>query len=182
MEHRCLGTEHQFPTPVLIYLELLIDRLLSNMSKLFKGACFCGFISYEVTGPPILRAYCHCTYCQRLAGAPFVHSIHFPTTAFRWTHKQPDCDVLDSFVPPAKPHKTRYRCKNCGVCVASKNNLAGKTSVWATHLERDEKGALVHWDDLKPTAHIYYDTHVMDINDELSKWTGYENESEQIHT
>lgn len=117
-----------------------------------------------------------------LTGAPFVHTIHFPTSKFRWTHKQPNDNVLDSFVPPTKPYKTRYRCKNCGACVASKNNLAGKTSILGTHLERDKKGALVHWDDLKPTAHIYYDTHVMVINDELGKWTGYEDESEQICT
>ncbi|KAG6911308.1 hypothetical protein DXG01_002147 [Tephrocybe rancida] len=150
------------------------------MSKVYKGGCFCGSVSYKITGNPILSAYCHCTNCQKLAGAPFIHTIHFPSAAFAWTHGKPNDDVLDAFVPPSKPYKTRYRCKNCGVCVTSKNNLADKNSVLGTHLERDEKGALVHWEDLKPTAHIYYDTRVVDIDDGLGKWTGYENSSERL--
>jgi hypothetical protein len=32
------------------------------------GACFCGSVTYTVSGMPVLSAYCHCTNCQRLNG------------------------------------------------------------------------------------------------------------------
>ncbi|KAG6851404.1 hypothetical protein H0H93_005802 [Arthromyces matolae] len=149
------------------------------MTKIYNGQCFCGSISYQVAGTPTLRAYCHCTNCQKLSGAPFIHTIHFPSAAFQWTNKDALID-MDSFNPPSKPYKTRYRCKNCGVCVASKNSLTEQSTIFGVHLQRDEKGALVDWDDLKPTSHIYYATHVLEIKDGLSKWAGYENQSEQL--
>ncbi|KAG6813243.1 hypothetical protein H0H92_012880 [Tricholoma furcatifolium] len=150
------------------------------MAKVYKGTCFCRSVSYQVSGPPVLTAYCHCTNCQRLAGAPFIHTLHFPAEVFKFTNNQPDEDLLDTFVPPEKSYKTRYRCKKCGAPVASKNGLTKRFSILGTHLERDAQGTLIHFDELKPTAHIYYDTRVLDINDELGKWYGYENESERL--
>ena len=48
------------------------------------------------------------------------------------------------------------------------------------HLERDKEGKIIGWDDLQPTAHIFYGTRILDINDSLSKWDGYKDRSVQI--
>jgi len=145
-----------------------------------RGSCFCGGATYTVIGRPLLSAYCHCTFCQRLSHSPFVHTIHFPDSAFIWTHGEPHKEALDSFVQPQRPWKTRWRCKWCGCCVASHNSRANKWSVWGAQLERDEEGKIIGWDVVSPTAHMFYGTRLLDINDELSKWDGYEGKSIEI--
>ncbi|KAI0371968.1 hypothetical protein BV20DRAFT_964633 [Pilatotrama ljubarskyi] len=145
-----------------------------------NGSCFCGDVSYSLAGSPALRAFCHCTNCQRLTGCPFVHTIHFPATSFTWTHPQPHEGRLDSYVIPGKPWKTRFRCRNCGACVMSANSKTGSCSVWGAHLARDEAGKIINWDAVKPTAHIFYDTRMLDVDDGLGKWEGYENRSTRL--
>lgn len=39
-----------------------------NTEYPLKGGCFCGQVTYAITAPPTMRAYCHCTACQRLNG------------------------------------------------------------------------------------------------------------------
>lgn len=80
----------------------------------------------------------------------------------------------------SKPWKTRFRCKNCGACVMSANSKAGKCSVWGAHLARDEAGKIIHWEKVRPSAHIFYDTRMLDVNDGLGKWEGYEGNSKQL--
>ncbi|KAI0916163.1 hypothetical protein AcV5_003177 [Taiwanofungus camphoratus] len=145
-----------------------------------QGSCFCGSISYKLSGDPILSAFCHCTQCQRLAGCPFVHTIHFESTRFIWTHSEPHDSHLDTYTIPSKPWKTRYRCRNCGVCVTGRNSKTGHCSVWGAHLERGEDGKVKDWDIVKPTAHIFYGTRMLDVDDDLGKWEGYENKSSRL--
>ncbi|TFK79774.1 hypothetical protein K466DRAFT_667975 [Polyporus arcularius HHB13444] len=145
-----------------------------------RGGCFCGSVTYAVTGTPTLSAFCHCTNCQRLSGCPFVHTIHFPASAFMWTHPAPHEDRLDSYVVTGKPWKTRWRCKSCGACVVSANSKTENRSVWGAHLARDEAGKILDWKSVQPTAHIFYDTRMLDVNDDLGKWTGYENNSTRL--
>jgi hypothetical protein len=33
------------------------------------GGCLCGAVRYEVTAPPVVAGYCHCTRCQRRTGS-----------------------------------------------------------------------------------------------------------------
>ncbi|KAI0077222.1 hypothetical protein K474DRAFT_1113570 [Panus rudis PR-1116 ss-1] len=145
-----------------------------------RGSCYCGSVSYSVQGCPALSAYCHCTLCQRLTGCPFVHTIHFEPSAFTWTHKTPHENHLDQYTVAEKLNKTRYRCKTCGVTVASRNSNSGHWSVWGSHLERDEKGQILDWEIVKPTSHMFYGTRVIDVVDGLGKWEGYENKSDRI--
>lgn len=169
-----------------------------SSNETLKGSCFCRSVSYTLSAPPVLSAYCHCTNCQRLkgayysliivwiyaigifAGCPFVHTVHFNASAFKWTHPEPHYDSLHAYVIPDKPHKTRYRCRTCGACVASHNSVKDKWSIWGVHLERTPEGKIKDWDVVKPTAHIFYGTRLLDIDDSLGKWEGYEGDSERI--
>jgi len=47
-------------------------------------------------------------------------------------------------------------------------------------LERDEKGRIKDWNTIKPTAHIFYETRMVDVQDDLGKWSGYEDISERL--
>ncbi|KAH9829918.1 Mss4-like protein [Rhodofomes roseus] len=166
-----------------------------------RGGCFCGKVTYAFSAHHVVRtAYCHCTQCQRLTGecCPFIHTIHLPSTAVSLsipssgTAAQPSelaASAIDIKSPPGalraystavKPHKTRLRCSTCGTCVASINSRTGTTSVWGVHLARLPAGQIYHWDKVQPTAHIFYGTHLLAINDGLGKWSGYEHSSDRL--
>lgn len=154
-----------------------------------RGSCFCSKVSYQLIDKPVLSAYCHCTNCQRLTACPFVHTIHFEATHFSWTHTDPESHEpsyaetlgLDTYTMPSKPHKTRFRCNSCGAVIASYNSIRNRWSVWGAQLERDSRGKIMSWDLVKPTAHIFYDTRLLDIKDGLGKWDGYEGTSNPIN-
>ncbi|KAG1868236.1 Mss4-like protein [Suillus subalutaceus] len=148
---------------------------------LLQGSCFCQAVSYAVSAHPILSAYCHCTSCQRLTSCPFIHTMHFDASAFTWTHPEPHESQLDFYDNILKPYKRRYRCKTCGVGVASHNYNTNRVSIWGATLNRNEDGNIVGWDIAKPTAHQFYGTRMLDVNDDLTKWEGYESNSDNLN-
>ncbi|KAF9011157.1 Mss4-like protein [Cyathus striatus] len=154
--------------------------MAESTENIHRGGCFCGAISYEVSGRPMLSAYCHCTLCQRLNSSAFIHTIHFSAAAFSWTYPEPHEEALDSYSVFTKPWKIRKRCKKCGSTVASYNTKLDKWSVWGGQLERDADGKIKGWDSVKPEAHMFYETRMLDISDNLKKWTGYPEKSERI--
>lgn len=145
-----------------------------------EGGCYCKAVRYQVKGRPLRAAYCHCTLCQRFAAAAFIHTIHWEPSAFRWTHSDNPEEALQTYNVAIKPWKKRFRCKVCGCNVANQNTNTGKWSVWGGQLDRDENAKIKNWDVVKPTAHWFYETRMLDINDDLSKWDGYENESNRL--
>jgi hypothetical protein len=110
-----------------------------------------------------------------------VHTIHFPTAAFRWTHTT-GAAALDAFVNPTKPHKTRFRCRTCGCCIASANARTSKTSVWGAQLARgtDVDARITRYALVAPTAHMFYGTRMLDVPDGVPKWAGYPGSSERM--
>ena len=144
--------------------------MTSESSEIYRGFCHCKAVSWSVSGPPLRRIFCHCTLCQRLHGAPFVHAIQYPTSQFRWTHAEPHEDHIERFNIPEKPWKYRVRCKKCGVMVVGENTKIDVLGVFGGGMERDEDGNVKHWDQVKATDHIFYDTRLMDVHDGLPKW------------
>ena len=170
---------------------------MSDDDLVHRGGCFCGSVRYEVTGKPILSAYCHCSLCQRLNGmwrdmfwfqsqshtcslaAAFILTVHFPASCVRWIHPEPQADALASYSVSTKPWKLRWRCRICGCTVATHNTRQDKWSVYGAHFDRNASG-IIGWDTIRPTAHIFYETRLVDVQDDLGKWTGYENESAKL--
>jgi len=147
---------------------------------ILTGHCFCRAVSFALSAEPILSAYCHCTICQRLNACPFIHTMHFEESAFKWTHEEPQESYMDGYSNPEKPGKKRWRCKACGSNVSSYNSVTSKWSVWGCQLDRGMDGKIKDWNIVKPTAHIFYGSRVLDVDDDLSKWEGYENKSVRI--
>lgn len=72
------------------------------------GSCFCGAIKYELSAPPVLRAYCHCTQCQRLTGMSFFPLCrHDPSKPF-WAQVAHSF-ILHTFPPPPSHGSTTIR-------------------------------------------------------------------------
>jgi hypothetical protein len=49
------------------------------------GACLCGAVQFEVTGPIERVAHCHCSMCQRAHGAAFATWAAVPSERVRIT-------------------------------------------------------------------------------------------------
>ncbi|KAF7303086.1 hypothetical protein MKEN_01272100 [Mycena kentingensis (nom. inval.)] len=140
-----------------------------------KGSCFCGAVNYTVSGSPVRSAFCHCTRCQKMNGSPCIWTIHFPNSAFAWTTSDP---AVDGYATDGKLYKTRYRCKACGVCIASYNSKTENWSIWGTQLERGDNGVTKDYDAVKPTSHMFYGTAIISAGDDgLGRWEGYEGTS-----
>jgi hypothetical protein len=175
-----LSSDHELARSVLWGLFLSCCRIQGCWASYAQ----CVLSLYSVSA----IIWCVCSECPRASiyvsldistGSPFVHTIHFPESAFSWV-TEGALSKVEPFSPPEKPHKKRYRCKACGVCMASNNTLAKKWSVWGATLDRDNSSQVKGWALLKPTVHMFYDTRMLDINDGLGKWSGYEGKSEQL--
>lgn len=58
-------------------------------TDIHEGSCLCGNIRFRATGKPNRSVTCHCTMCQKAAGAPFMTLLDFPAGAVTWTTRQP---------------------------------------------------------------------------------------------
>ena len=52
------------------------------MTTVTEGGCVCGAIRYRVVGEPANTMICHCQTCRRVAAAPVVAWLTFPTERF----------------------------------------------------------------------------------------------------
>lgn len=49
-----------------------------------KGACLCGNVRYEISGPVVAISHCHCSMCRKHHGTPFATCVSVPVNGFRW--------------------------------------------------------------------------------------------------
>jgi hypothetical protein len=95
------------------------------MSDPLTGACLCGAVRIELTEPPIVAYYCHCTRCQRRSGTGASVSTRVPPGSVRIVSGE---DKVRSFVPPEGLPKAF--CGECG------------SALWATTRDGGEIAAL----------------------------------------
>jgi hypothetical protein len=51
------------------------------------GACLCGAIRFEATGPPRRVTHCHCSMCRRAIGTALATFASFESDQVRWLPK-----------------------------------------------------------------------------------------------
>lgn len=175
----------------------------SDATLFFEGSCFCGSASFKVEGKPLLSAYCHCTLCQRLngmststlgyqslrfkaqyamtcvymSGCAFLHGLHYPTQSFAWTHQNTSA-IFPNPIPGS--YWIIWRCRDCFTFIAAHNISEDKWTVRSAHFRRNTEGQIENWHLIKPTAHIFYGTRMLDVQDDLPKWDGYEYKSARL--
>lgn len=71
------------------------------------GRCYCGATTLDVTQPPRTVAYCHCTDCRRVTGAPVAAFAAFDETAVTFTPNE-------GRQVNANPGVVRTSCPVCG--------------------------------------------------------------------
>jgi len=77
--------------------------------RAIAGACLCGAVRFEVSGPLDRVVHCHCTMCQRAHGAAFATWAAVPGECLRITAGEADVTAYRS-----SEIGTRSFCRRCG--------------------------------------------------------------------
>ena len=143
----------------------------------YQATCFCGSVRYEVSAEPVDAKICHCRACQILHGAPMQWAAIFHKHHVRFTagldllHFFNSEKVLNERIFPCK-----VSCNQCGTPIADEGRR-----MWLAFPELFEFGRSSEKpDSFKPTCHIFYGQRVIDIYDELPKWSGHKNHSSRL--
>ncbi len=148
-----------------------------NFTAKYRASCFCNAVEYEVRADPVDAKICHCLGCQKLHGAPMqwaaifhkhdvritkgIEQLHFYNNEF---HK------LERILP----------CKvSCGLChtpIADEGR-----NMWLAFPSLFGFGGTLNVPKkFKPTCHIFYSMCIIDIDDDLPKWSGHKNKSQRL--
>lgn len=126
------------------------------MADKYEGSCFCGAVTFAVTGGPMLQGFCHCEDCRQWSGGPV-------TSYALW--QSGDVAVTggaDKVVSYSKSGQAeRQHCSVCGGAVMTAIPAAGMTDVYP-HLLKGFS--------FEPQAHVWYGVRVVEMDDGLPKF------------
>jgi len=74
------------------------------------GRCLCGAVTFEVEGPPIRMAQCHCDACRRQSGTGHIVNAFFNSSQVKITGET----KYYEFVADSGRIRHRHFCPNCG--------------------------------------------------------------------
>ncbi len=123
------------------------------------GSCLCGAVRFRATLPTKWVAHCHCTYCRRAHGAPFVTWAGFAADQVLVEQDEQQPAWYES-----SPGARRAFCPKCG------SPMFFESTRWPgeVHVAR----ALIEGSvDRAPSAHVFFESHVpwLEVNDNLPK-------------
>lgn len=124
-----------------------------------SATCLCGAVRFNAELPSKWVAHCHCSYCRRAHGAPFVTWVGFAAEQFSLDEGSEQPRWYES-----SPGARRASCPTCGT------PMFFESTRWPgeVHIAR----ALIDGPlDKEPAAHVFYEAHVpwLDIGDDLPK-------------
>ena len=141
------------------------------------GASCCRAEKIEVCADPADAKICHCLTCLRLQGAPMQWTAIFHKHDVRIT-KGTDC--LKCYNSEQKIQARIPLCKvSCGLCgtpIADEGHRRwlAYPSLFAFGFPPKVPQAFL------PTCHIFYGSRLIDMSDDLPKWSGHKNNPERI--
>jgi hypothetical protein len=109
--------------------------------RTLSGRCFCGNVSFEVSGPIKFACFCHCESCRRAAGGAYVPWGTFARDEFTLTS--------GTFTKHhSSPKVTRGHCSICGTSLTYEHEArAGQIDITLTSFDDPSQFA--------PEAHIW---------------------------
>jgi hypothetical protein len=145
----------------------------SSIAK-YRARCHCHAVRYEVRADPVDAKICHCTDCQILHGAPMQWAAIFHKRDVRFTA---GVEHLHFYNSALDRHERLLPCKvACALCRALIADEGRK--MWLAFPTLFDFGAPPQVPEaFRPTCHIFYAMRVMDIADELPKWSGHKDKS-----
>lgn len=143
----------------------------------YRASCLCGAVRYEVSADPVDSKICHCMVCQKLHGAPMQWAAIFRKDHVRFTA---GLDHLHFYNSERNEHRRILPCKVscalCGTLIADEGRR-----MWLAFPSLFDFGLSGSVPEaFKPTCHIFYGTRVIDVSDDIPKWSGHKNHSKRI--
>lgn len=130
-----------------------------------SGRCSCGSVTFKTTERPILRAFCHCTICQKFNNADFADVTAYHAKSV----ESIDESKIEFKVYKQPPLVRRGICVQCGKPAFEKINIPLLPKLIIIPSNNIDDAELLP----SPSMHIFYDKRVNDIDDELRKYRGF---------
>ena len=143
----------------------------------YRASCFCRAVQFEVCADPVDAKVCHCLTCQRLHGAPMQWAAIFHKHDVRITR---GTDCLSFYNSEqriyARSLPCKVSCSLCGTPIADEGRRMWLAfpSLFDFDFPPQVPKAFM------PTCHIFYGSRLIDLNDDIPKWSGHKNNSERI--
>ena len=140
----------------------------------YRAGCHCRAVQYEVSADPVDAKICHCAICQTLHGAPMQWAAIFHKRHVRITHGITQLRFYNSELRQDKRIlPCKVSCAACGTLIADEGRR-----MWLAFPSLFDFGRPPQVPPrFMPTCHIFYGTRVMDMPDDLPKWSGHKNTS-----
>ena len=129
-----------------------------DTSAVITGRCYCGATTVSATQAPQTIAYCHCTDCRRVTGAPVAAFAAFDETAVTFSPEE-------GRKVEANPGVVRTFCATCGSPLAGRYAyLPGQVYI--------ALGLLDQANDLAPQLHAHDSQRLtwLHIDDDLERF------------
>lgn len=81
------------------------------MTKPIQGSCFCGEVSYQITGNLGIFQYCHCSRCRKVTGSAHCANLMVAPDQFSWLQGEA---MVSTYEPEQTRHFATAFCKRCG--------------------------------------------------------------------
>ena len=135
---------------------------MSNNSQR-EGSCFCGQVTFTLSGEPEVMAYCHCESCRNWSAGPISAFTLWKPTTLKITRGLDNVAGFDK--NPLNDDKTvvsnRVWCKTCGGHLYTDHPIMGLIDVPAVVIKN-----LV----FRPGFHVHYQESVHKMKDGLPKF------------
>jgi len=143
----------------------------------YRARCYCNAVQFEVRADPVDAKICHCLACQKLHGAPMQWAAIFHKKDVRITEGMA---CLRFYNSERNIHERVLPCKvSCALCgtpIADE----GRRMWLAFPSLFDFHGLAAVPETFRPTCHIFYGSRLMDMDDQLPKWSGHKKYSERL--
>lgn len=156
------------------FSELFTPQANRPFAAKYRASCHCNTVRYEVCANPVDSKICHCRVCQKLHGAPKQWAAIFHKHHVRILEGM---DQLRFYNSALSGHARILPCKvSCALCdtpIADEGR-----NMWLAFPSLFDFGITPEVpESFKPTCHIFYSTRMIDLNDNLPKWSGHKNKS-----
>jgi len=101
------------------------------MSETISGACLCGRVRYQVSGPFDVFHLCHCSQCRRSTGSAHAANIFTSPDRLEWIA---GADLVKRYTPEQPDVISKCFCTHCGSLVPYTSLHSGKLIIPAGSL------------------------------------------------